>query len=310
MTITTWVRWLPITIRRAATMTMAAASAVAGFQSSAQGQTGLQYYTGGLQNHGGGQHNHDGDGNHPALHINPRWRECSFQLDASLTQAAWRQFTGEAAVVTYFRPLTGAQPMGAGSFEISAVQWKTGIDASQAAWNDTFVHPDSTHWLFEGSGLEFPGLTVRAGVTDRTDVGVYFTKSPGANYGFYGAQVQQNLMGASSGKVSAAARLSFVSMYGPEDLDFSVYGADLLASREFTVWSGRAAISPYALVSGTLGRSSERSTVVDLDDENVFGAQATLGVEARLWRARLGVEYGVARVSSFSLKMGMNVGSL
>ena len=29
--------------------------------------------------------------NHPHLHINPRWTECSIQLDASLTQAAWRQ---------------------------------------------------------------------------------------------------------------------------------------------------------------------------------------------------------------------------
>ena len=43
MTITTWVRWLPITIRRAAAMTLAAASAVAGLQSPAQAQTGLQY---------------------------------------------------------------------------------------------------------------------------------------------------------------------------------------------------------------------------------------------------------------------------
>jgi hypothetical protein len=46
------------------------------------------------------------------LHINP------FQLDPALTQAAWHQFTGEAGVVTYFRALTGAEPMGAGNFEV------------------------------------------------------------------------------------------------------------------------------------------------------------------------------------------------
>lgn len=309
MTITTWVRWLPITIRRT-TMALAAVSALAVVQSPALAQSGLRGFSGGLQNHGGGQHNHDESGNHPALHVNPRWRECSFQLDASLTQAAWRQFTSEAAVVTYFRPLTAATPMGAGNFEVSVLQWKTGIDASEAAWNDTFVHPDSTHWLFEGSGLQFPGLTMRAGLTARTDAGVYFTKSPGANYGFYGAQLQQNLADEGWQKISAAARVSFVSLYGPEDLEFSVYGADLLASREFTVWRGRAAVSPYAVVSTTLARSHEKSSVVDLDDENVFDTQATLGVEARVWRARLGVEYGFARVSSFSVKMGMGVGSL
>jgi hypothetical protein len=39
------------------------------------------------------------DANHPKLHVNPRWKECSFQIDPSLTQAAWRQFTREAGLV-------------------------------------------------------------------------------------------------------------------------------------------------------------------------------------------------------------------
>lgn len=61
-----------------------------------------------------------------------------------------------------------------GDFELSALQWETDIDDTEAAWNDTFVHPDSTHWLLEGSGLAFPGLVVRAGVTDKIDAGAYF----------------------------------------------------------------------------------------------------------------------------------------
>ena len=81
----------------------------------------------------------------PRLHIKPKWTECSFQLDATLTQAAWRQFTREAGLVAYFRPLSDAQPMGKGKFEVSVLQWQTNIDDSDAAWNDTFGHPDSTH---------------------------------------------------------------------------------------------------------------------------------------------------------------------
>src|SRR5947209_19837513 len=84
------------------------------------------------------------------LHVNPRWKECSFQLDPSLTQSAWHQFAREAGLVTYFRSLTDAEPMGRGRVELSLLQWQTGIHDSDAAWNDTFVHPDSTHWLFEG----------------------------------------------------------------------------------------------------------------------------------------------------------------
>ena len=284
MTISTWIK------------TMALMAAFAGFQSPLLAQSRPLLHAG-----------HAGD---DALHINPRWKECSFQLDAALTQGAFRQFTGEAAVVTYFRPLTGAKPMGRGNVDVSVTQWKTNINDSDAAWNDTFVHPDSAHWLFEGSGLKFPGLTARVGVTSRTDVGVYVTKNPNANYGFYGAQVQRNLVGEGMGKMSAAARLSFVSLYGPDDVDFTVYGADVLASREFTAWGGRAAVSPYAMVSTSLGRSHEKSSLVNLEDENVFGAQATAGVEARVWKAKVAAEYGVARVSSFSIKVGIGAGGL
>ena len=249
------------------------------------------------------QHDHGDHSHHPQLHVNPRWKECSFQLDAALTQSAWRQFTKEAGLVAYFRPLTDARPLGKGSFEVSLLQWKTGIDDHDEAWNDTFVHPDSAHWLFEGSGLAFPGLTARIGVSDRMDVGVYFTKNPNANYGFYGAQVQRSFMPSGDARWAAAARVSYQSLFGPEDLSFSVYGVDALASRTIalTSWAG---VSPYAGVSTFLTTSHEKSALVSLDDERQFGAQAMVGASVEIAGARLGAEYNVARVNSLSFKVG------
>lgn len=287
------IQLLPIALRPAITQAVVATAALASFSTVALAQ---EYHAGGI--HSGGAHTAG-----PALHVNPRWKECSFQLDASLTKSAWRQFTGEAGVVTYFRPLSGAEPMGKGRFEISAVQWETAIDDSDAAWNDTFVHPDSTHWLFEGNSLAFPGLTARMGVSDRTDVGVYVTKSPGANYGFYGAQVQRSLAQDAEKRWSAAGRVSFVSLYGPEDLEFSVYGMDLVASRRFDLFR-RVSISPYAIASASLSRSHEKSAVVDLMDENVLGVQGTVGASARISVATVAVEYAASKVNSFSLKVG------
>jgi hypothetical protein len=250
------------------------------------------------------QHSHPGEEAHPELHVNPRWKECSIQLDPSLTQEAWRQFTGEGAVVTYFRPLADAAPLGKGKFEVSILQWKTGIDDHDAAWNDTFVHPDAEHVLFEGSGLKFPGLTIRAGVTDKTDVAVYLTKNPNANYGVFGAQVQRGLFGGGSSGWAGAARVSFMSLYGPEDVDLRVYGLDLVASRRFAL-SRRVSISPYAVVTTSLSRSHEKSPVVNLADESVWGAGATVGVAAQISAVRVAVEYGVGRVPSLSLKLGL-----
>jgi hypothetical protein len=237
------------------------------------------------------------------LHVGSRWKECSFQIDPALTQRAWRQFTQEAGLVVYFRPLADARPMGAGNWEVSALQWKTGIDDTDAAWNDTFVHPDSAHWLFEGSGLQFPGVMVRTGVSDRVDAGAYLTKNVNANYGFYGGQLQYAFAGNARSAWAASTRVSFVSLYGPSDLAFTVYGADLLASRTYS--AGRIAISPYAGVSSYLASSHERTAAVALQDERVLGAQAMVGAVAAFSLARIGVEYSVAQVRSVSLKIGV-----
>jgi hypothetical protein len=247
------------------------------------------------------QHSHEGT----ELHINPRWSECSFELDPSLTQKAWHQFTKEAGLVAYFRPLKDAKPMGAWNFEVSVLQWQTKFDDTDPAWNDTFVHPDSVHWLKEGSRLPFPGLTARVGITDKLDVGVYFTKSVGANYGFWGAQLQYNLINDLEKKLSASARMSLTSMYGPEDLKLNVYGVDAIASKEFPLYFKWASIAPYAGVSTYLSSSHETTEKVNLQNENVIGAQAMVGAVLKLSIAQLGVEYSVSKLNTFSFKIGV-----
>jgi hypothetical protein len=250
----------------------------------------------------GHSHDHDHD---VELHVNSRWKECSFQLDPSLTQDAWHQFTSEAGLVAYFRPLTDAKPMGAWNFEVSVLQWSTAIDDTEAAWNDTFVHPDSVHWLTEGHSLAFPGLTARIGISEKVDVGFYFTKNPNANYGFWGAQLQYNLINDLERKWSAAARVNYTRMFGPEDLNLNVYGLDAVVSKEFRIHSDWAFIAPYAGVSTYLSSAHETTSKVDLDDENVLGGQAMVGAVLKLSIARLGVEYNFAKVNTLSFKVGV-----
>ena len=240
--------------------------------------------------------------NHPRLHVNPRWKQCSIQLDPSLTQSAWRKFTKEAGQVVYFRPLANARPMGRGSFELSLMQWQTNVDDKSSAWNDTFVHPDSTHWLYEGGGLQFPGLALRAGVTSTTDVGLYATKNFQANYGAYGLQVQQSLVrGASDWDISA--RASMMSLFGPDDVDLSVYGVDVVANwKHFTV--GPAIVTPYAGVATYLATSHEKSSVVSLTDEHVGSAIATIGAAVQFSAVRIGAETSISQVPSIAIKVG------
>jgi len=239
------------------------------------------------------------------LHVNPTWKECSIQLDPSLTQDAWHQFTQEAGLVAYFRPLRDATSMGVGRYEFSILQWTTKLDDTQNAWNDTFVHPDSTHWLTEGAGLGFPGLTFRTGITEKLDAGVYWTKNFEANYGFWGGQVQYAFIQGEANDLAASGRMSFVSLYGPDDLGLNVVGLELLASKRFDVYSDWVSISPYAGVSTYLSNSHETTTAVDLQDEHVVGIQGMAGAVAHISMARVAAEYNVARVHSFSLKVGI-----
>lgn len=231
------------------------------------------------------------------LHTNHRWEECSIVLHPDLTPDAWRQFVSELGIVTYFRPMASARSMGRGNFEIGLLDWSTQIDDADDAWNDTFSHPDSTHYLIDGSALHIPGLTARVGVTDRIDVGVYFTKNTKANYGFVGGQVQYSLPVDEARRVSAAGRLSVVRLFGPDDVQASTYGLDLLVSK--AVWI----LEPYAGVSGYMARGKETTTKVDLDDETAFGAQATLGITARVSVVRLAAEYHAAKVPGVSMKV-------
>lgn len=231
------------------------------------------------------------------LHVNDRWEECAFILDPALTQASWRQFVKEAGVVTHFRPLTSAEPLGARNFEVAVLQWGTRIDDASDPWNDTFSHPDPEHWLIEGETLRIPGLMVRAGVTDRVDVGGYVTKAPGSNYGFFGGQAQYAFLHDPESGLAAASRASFVRMYGPEDLSFTNYGLDLLVSRRISRFT------PYAGVTGYLAHGHEKTSKVSLEDENVLGVQGTAGVAMRLWVLSLGAEVHVAEVNGYSFKV-------
>ncbi|MBL7961225.1 hypothetical protein JNL27_13410 [bacterium] len=245
-----------------------------------------------------------GGGKNVKLHVNPKWDECSFQLDPSLTQKQWRQFTREAGLVAYFRPLTDAMPLGTRNYEFSILKWETAIDETEGAWNNTFVHPDSLHSLTGGEPLGFPGLTFRMGVTERLDIGAYWTQNFAANYGFWGAQIQYSLINDLKKNWAASARLSLVSLYGPEDLNLNIYGVDLMASKKYTLlrW---ASVSPYAGISTYLSSSHEKTAAVNLHDENTIGVQSMIGVLTQISKARIAAEYNFARVNSFSIKLGV-----
>jgi hypothetical protein len=240
------------------------------------------------------------------LHVSPRWEQCSFQLDPSLTQQQWHEFAQEAAMVVCFRPLTDAKPMGARRFEVSVLQWKTRIDETKGAWNNTFVHPNAEHYLVGGDELPFPGLSLRAGLTSKMDAGVYWSCRPGANYGFAGAQIQYNFFTGGRRQVDVSSRIGCNVLYGPEDVNFVVSALDVLASKTFTIDAKWLTFSPYAGPSLYLSHAHEKTDRVALHDENVMALQGMAGVVAGIRGFKVAAEYNMAKVNTFSFRLGYN----
>lgn len=240
-------------------------------------------------------------GDRPIQHLTDEWDNCSMILDPSLTQDAWHRFTQEAGNVFYFHPLTSAKALGAGKFTIAIVTGFTGIDDNSSAWNDTFVHIDSAHYLVPENGiLGFPSLSAAYGFSENIDVGAYFTMNPGTNYGAIGGSIKYSILNDPEKNLFAAVRASsvFVLLKGESEFDLSVHGVDLLLSRDFNK------ITPYVGVSAYLSRNHETTDKVNLDDENVIGFQGKVGITAPISFIRLSAELNFAAVTTTSIMIG------
>ncbi|MEE9161720.1 MAG: hypothetical protein V3U35_02010 [Candidatus Neomarinimicrobiota bacterium] len=242
------------------------------------------------------------------LHVLDRWDGCSIQLDPALTQDAWQKFTREAGLIAYFRTLSSAKPLGARKFEIIMTQGRAPIDDTDPAWNDTFVHPHSTHWLYAEVSdepdettaghadsrhtLNLPLPLVRIGITDRIDISGTFLMAPGANYGFGGVQLQYNLLNDTENNLAAAARIGAMSIVGVEDLNLTAYSIELIASKDISRFSVYGGLGTYLM------HSHETTSAVDLDDENLLGLQGMVGVNTTLFsHLRIGAEMSLSALT-------------
>lgn len=230
------------------------------------------------------------------LHVNHGIRSCSIELDPSLTQSQFHKFTREAAQVFTFKLMSPAEPLGARKFQFGIDYSITRINDADPAWNNTFSHPHETHYL--GDRLAFPKLFARMGVSNRIDVGLYFTKNPEANYGFMGGELKYAVFKESEKPVAMAVRTTYATLLGVEDLNFHLLGVDVSASKKIGM------LAPYVGIGANLGRAIETTSKVNLDNETVLTPRGIIGAGLSLSFLSLTAEMDVAAVSTFSLRTG------
>lgn len=238
---------------------------------------------------------HKGDDPDVIINVNPELYTCDLELSPNLTQKEWKVFTKQFGHVIYFNPMASARPLGTKHFDIVFDIKSTSIDQTSGAWNNTFAHPDSTHWL--GDAVIVPALRARMGVSERVDVGVFFTHL--GLYGFIGGEVKYAFLNDTDKGWAASVRGSFMQELNVEDFNFTNYGVDVSASKTFGLFT------TYAGVAGTLSHAKEVTKKVNLNNENVLDARFIVGAEFKWKIVNLGVEVDVSELTTLGIKMGV-----
>lgn len=229
-------------------------------------------------------------------HIDPSVQTCSMVIDPALTQSQWRTFTRQAGAMVSCKSLASAEPLGARNFAVSLDYSVSPVDQHDPAWINTFTHPDETCPL--GDQIRMPMLRARMGVSNKMDVGAFWTKAPGANYGLVGGELKYALRQESPHAPAAAVSASYSLLTGVPDFNFSVYSVGLMASKKV------AFLTPYLGARGNVAVGTETTSKVNLSRETQFLPQAYIGTTYDVWKLGLAAEYNVADVSTFAFVIG------
>jgi hypothetical protein len=222
----------------------------------------------------------DGDPN-VTLHVASGIDMCDFDISPALNQSEWAKATREIGSAIYLEPLASSRPLGKGKWSLQLESNTFHVDQESGAWNNTFHHPDSTHYLTGSNGrLLVPGLRFRIGVNDRMDVGVYYTSAKpfGAKYGFLGFDCKYALLNTTEKGWSAAVRGSYAMDANIKDFNISSTGLELLTGKRLF-----RLFTPYAGVATNWNYGREKTSDVALANESNFGFRGIVGLEFR-WR--------------------------
>jgi hypothetical protein len=193
--------------------------------------------------------------------------------------------------------MAAPKPLGKWGFELALDQMQFTVEEHDDAWNDTFAHPDAYHEL--GSDLSFPKVRVRLGITDRMDVGAYYTENPNANYGWAGVDLSYSVMQQSeTTPIHLAVRGAYTMTLYVADMDMHTLTADVAAGH--TLWNY---FTPYLGVGGDIVAAQERTNAVALEGEGQFVPRAFGGVEASIWHAAVGAEAEVGALNRLEFKV-------
>ena len=235
----------------------------------------------------------------PNLHVGTGYDDCWVAFSPQLTQTAFHRFAREFGSVSAFKSVSSPATLGKRGAAITVEEISFSVEEKSSSWNDTFKHPNADHPL--GEDHVFPKLRLRVGVSDRLDLGAFYSRNPNSNYGWLGLEAKVGMLQQGpTMPISLALRGAYTKTLYVTDMDMHAITGDVTAGRTF--WG---AVTPYLGGGGDLVLARESSDAVDLHSENQFVPHGVGGVEARTWHLGIGAEADWGALTSYQLQLSL-----
>lgn len=236
---------------------------------------------------------------HPVLHIDTSYEECSVKFAPELRQSSFRRFVREFGSVSSFKQMGPPGTIAKKGVSVGLSMFTFPVDQDSAAWNDTFAHPNAEHWL--GAQQTFPKLDLRVGVSDRLDLGIYYTRNPESNYGWLGLDGKYRLLSrGGDAPLTLAVRGAYTRTLYVSDMDMNTFTFDISAEKKYReIWR------PYLGLGGDFVFARETSDAVSLHSEIAVAPHLFGGLEVNVWRNfTLGAEFTLGSILSEQFRIG------
>ena len=216
-------------------------------------------------------------------------------IDLSNFPAVQKEFddlSRQIGLAISYTPLAPAAPLGLLGFDIGVEATAVRIDAEEDFWIKAVGKKPPGY-------LVFPKVHAQKGLPLGFDVGLTYAKPPGTNIGFIGGELKWAVLKGSLVTPAVAIRGDYTKLVGVDDIDMSVYGADISISKGF------AFATPYAGI-GQVWISSEEKAGLNLEKASLSETKGFLGVKFSLFVISFVAEAGFSKVPSYSGRLNVS----
>ncbi|HLF87840.1 MAG TPA: hypothetical protein VI451_02765 [Anaerolineales bacterium] len=226
--------------------------------------------------------------------LNPAFAGSDISLkDFPQSQSAFENLSRQVGLAISYTPLAPAAPLGLLGFDIGVEATAVNIDADENFWNDAVGEKPP-------SFLIFPKVHAQKGLPLGFDVGLVYAKAPGTNIGLVGGELKWAVLKGTLVTPAVAIRGDYTKLVGVDDIEMSVYGADISISKGF------AFVTPYAGIGQVWISSEEKSNFVTLDKASLSETKGFVGVKFSLFVISFVAEADFSRVPSYSGRLNIS----